>query len=182
MQDPVNGERDILLPAAPAINADSPVAPPLSAPLPEQNDAIPHDQPPESSSIANNTDPPPPIPNIFPAVVFHSTPPPLIPKQESKPTLAQREPREKKDSWKKKEAKETTSTPLPPPPQPTTLSPQRLRPPPSRLPRNQQPSPHNVFAHHPIAKKTSMPPPVFQPSLPPTQQPLPTAAPSNFSV
>jgi COMPASS component BRE2 len=58
------------------------------------------------------------------------TPPPVI-KTEDK-TLLAREPREKKDSWKKKEAKESTRKPTILEPPTSTLFPLRLRPPPYR--------------------------------------------------
>ena len=129
----MNGRHEVS-PIAPVLSAPIPPVPQPLVPPPDQNDAMLLDPPAESSiNTSTPTTTPPPI-------ISHQTPPPLLKqesqipqKQDSKPNIPQREPREKKDSWKKKEAKETTSTPLLPTVQPlTTLSPPRLRPPPYR--------------------------------------------------
>jgi len=118
--------------AIPPFSAPIPPVPPPSPPPPTPNDttAIPLQAPPQ---LPNNI-PPPQAVNTPPAAQAIYTPP--IIKTEGQPVLLpQREPREKKDSWKKKEAKELTRKPTDaPPPLPTVPSifPIRLRPPPYR--------------------------------------------------
>src|ERR1700738_572896 len=82
---------------------------------------------------------PPPVPtpsshsSFMPSLSNGTTfKPPSPSLKEEKPILI-REPREKKDSWKKKEAKESTRKPSAfpvDPPNPQTALPTRLRPPP----------------------------------------------------
>lgn len=109
-----------------------------SPPSTEHKPTPPHPLPPSSdpttvlpptAHFPSHNPTPPPQSSEHPAF-----PPSSTPSSGHKPTpppAIHREPREKKDSWKKKEAKEVTSKPAPPQTLPTTL-PLRLRPPPYR--------------------------------------------------
>jgi hypothetical protein len=110
-------------PAVSVSNGSLPSMPVRSIPSPPSNEINPIPQP-----QFQNTTPPPPTTTIIAA---KATPPPAFKSEDHKPNIAQREPREKKDSWKKKEAKESTRKEPVAPPQ-TTLLPFRLRPPPYR--------------------------------------------------
>ena len=134
MENIENGQPEITSPV-PVLSAPVPLVSQPVVPPPESNGAVSNIQP--SSPSVNKSpsspahDPPPIIHPTLPPVTKQGPLPP--PKPDSKPIISQREPREKKDSWKKKEAKETiSSTPLHAPPHPTTLFPFRLRPPPYR--------------------------------------------------
>lgn len=104
-------------------NGPLPSVPVPSIPSPPRNETIP--VPPFQFKTVT-----PPPPNSA-TPVAKATPPPTLKTEEHKPNIAQREPREKKDSWKKKEAKELTRK-EPFAPLQTTLLPFRLRPPPYR--------------------------------------------------
>jgi hypothetical protein len=102
--------------------ATIPPAPQPSLAVPETNGASPHPSPPPQQKIPT---PPPPSQS-------KPTLPPVI-KSEEKSAVAPREPREKKESWKKKEAKASTTKPTQDQLTPSTLlPPTRLRPPPYR--------------------------------------------------
>jgi len=87
---------------------------------------LPTSQPQEHPSEATH------VPPIATPPTQNATPPAAV-KLEEKPVLSQREPREKKDSWKKKEAKEATKKVSQEfPVISDSTSPLRIRPPPYR--------------------------------------------------
>lgn len=112
------------------LNAPIPPVPQQSAPSPTPNGttSILPQAPPQLS--INKPTPPPQTVQTPPSQAINI---PVIKVEDKHATLSQREPREKKDSWKKKEAKESTRKPteVPPPSTPTTVA-TRLRPPPYR--------------------------------------------------
>ena len=118
-----------------------PTLPPLSAPIPPVPEpSVPFSTPNGTTPILPQAPPQVSINKSTPPPQAVQTPPsqatsiPPVIKTEEKFTIPpQREPREKKDSWKKKEAKESTRKPTEaqPPPIPITF-PFRLRPPPYR--------------------------------------------------
>ena len=118
-------------PTVPPLNAPIPPVPQPSSPFPAPNGTT-HILPQVPPQLSLNKPTPPPQTAQTPPSQATSTPP-VIKAEDKLTILAQREPREKKDSWKKKEAKESTRKPTdaPPPPMPTTF-PIRLRPPPYR--------------------------------------------------
>jgi len=112
-----------ITPTPPTYNAPIPPVPQPTRPVLTPNGTSPHPTPPPAT-----------IPTPTPPTLNKPTPPPVL-KTEEKPVIAQREPREKKDSWKKKEAKESTTKPKQsdfPQSTNTLLPPTRLRPPPYR--------------------------------------------------